>query len=200
MGDVSVTERIKAMQCLMKQVEKYMPINEQEEKDKKLILNWLYSEKDVLTRNNEEAHLTASAWIVSPDRKQVLMIYHNLYSSWAWLGGHADGNANLLQVAIKEVKEESGLTNICVLSNDIFSIEILSVNGHEKRGQYVSSHLHLNITFLFEANPEDLLQIKPDENSGVQWIAIKDISHMSNEPWYVNRIYAKLCDKVEDQC
>ena len=74
------------MERLLKQIEAYKPCNEQEEKDRELLIQWIRSGRDIVTRANETAHLTASAWVVSPDRKHVLMAYHNIYNSWAWLG------------------------------------------------------------------------------------------------------------------
>ena len=87
----------------------------------------------ILTRDNRNAHITVSAWIMDRDRKKVLMAYHNLYQSWAWLGGHADGDADLKAVALKEIREESGLESVRFVTEDIFSLEILTVDGHEKR-------------------------------------------------------------------
>ena len=87
------------MEHLIRQIEDYVPFNEQEHRDKAQILTFLRSGEDLLPRNNSVAHLTASAWVVSPDRKQVIMVYHNLYKSWSWMGGHADGDWNLLRVA-----------------------------------------------------------------------------------------------------
>ena len=181
---------------LLQQVNAYVPFNEQEANDKKLLLQWLRSGKDIYTRSNQTAHLTASAWVVSPDRKQVIMGFHKLYNSWAWLAGHADGERDLLAVAKREALEESGLPEVTILSPNILSLEILTVDGHEKRGAYVPSHLHLNATFLFEADPGAPLQIKPDENSGVAWINVDDIAKKSSEPWFCQRIYSKLCQKV----
>ena len=100
-----------AKENLLRQIREYRPYNEQEERDRAILLKWMESGCDILTRENETAHLTASAWVVSPDRKQVLMAYHNIYHSWAWLGGHADGDADLCSVAVREVKEESGIRN-----------------------------------------------------------------------------------------
>ena len=118
---------IKELSKLEQQIQKFMPFNEQEEHDKAILLKWFESGSDILTRENEIAHLTASAWVVSPDKKSVLMAYHNIYHSWAWLGGHADGDADLHHVAQKEVMEESGLTHIKVLLDEPFLIEILCV-------------------------------------------------------------------------
>lgn len=181
---------------LLEQVAAYAPVNEQEARDKGLLLSWLGSGLDVYTRENSTAHLTASGWVVSPDRRQVLMVYHNLYNSWSWMGGHADGDRDLLHVAKKEIQEESGLKRLKLLSPDIFSLEILTVDGHIKHGKYVSSHLHLNVTYLFEADPCQDLAIKPDENSGVAWFPVSDIPERVSEPWFRDRIYSKLCEKV----
>ena len=184
------------MEKLIRDIENYTPFNEQEIRDKAQILAFLRSGGDFLTRENAVAHLTASAWVVSPDRKETIMVYHNLYRSWSWMGGHADGDANLLRVAKKEVMEECGLQQLTVVSPEIFSLEVLCVDGHEKKGQYLSSHLHLNVTYLFEADPAEVLRIKPDENSGVGWVKVEDIPNKSTEPWFCERIYSKLCQKA----
>ena len=185
------------MEKIKIEIEKYIPFNEQEEKDKELILKIIRNEKDILTRENKKCHLTVSAWIISPDKKKVLMCYHRLYNSWAWLGGHVDGDSDLKRVVLKEIKEESGITDIKFLSKDIFSLEILTVNGHIKKREYVSSHLHLNFTFLLEADTNLKLSIKPDENSDLNWIDIEDISVKSTEKWFVDNIYSKLIEKVK---
>ena len=182
---------------LKKQIEEYQPFNEQEEKDKDEILRQICASKSILTRENKNAHFTVSAWIVNKDRRKVLMAYHNIYQSWAWLGGHADGNADLKHVILKEIEEESGLTDVRFVSEDIFSLEILTVTGHEKRGEYVSSHLHLNVTYLLEADMETPIRIKEDENSQIGWISVDEISKKSTEKWFVDRIYSKLCEKVK---
>ena len=186
------------MENLEKELREYEPFNEQEKRDKELILQWLQSDDKIFTRENKIAHITVSAWIVNNKRDKVLMAYHNIYDSWAWLGGHADGNKNLKEVVLKEIEEESGIKEVKFLSTDIFSIEILTVDGHEKSGEYVSSHLHLNFTFLLEADEKLSLKIKPDENSGVEWIKVDEISKKSSEKWFVDRIYSKLCKKVKE--
>ena len=181
---------------LIQQITAYVPVNEQESADKTLLLRWLQSGEDIYTRSNQTAHLTASAWVVSPDRTQVLMAFHKIYNSWAWLGGHADGARDLMAVAKREALEESGLKDVKLLTSEIVSLEILTVDGHEKHGAYVPSHLHLNVTYLFEADPNAPLRVKPDENSGVAWIRMDEINQKSNEPWFCQRIYPKLCRKA----
>ena len=116
----------------IRQIENYPPFNEQEEKDKALILGWIRNNENAFSRENTVAHITASAWVVNKDRSKVLMVYHNIYNSWSWLGGHADGETDLLSVAIREVKEEAGISNVRPVSEEIFSLESLTVDGYVK--------------------------------------------------------------------
>ena len=182
---------------LKEQIENYKPYNEQEEKDKEIMLKYINTFDDVLTRNNEFGHFTASSWAVNKQRTKVLMIYHNIYKSWSWTGGHADGEENLLNVAIRELKEETGVKNVRVLNNDIFSLEIICVDGHVKRGKYVSSHVHLNVTYLLEVDEEEILKIKEDENSGVKWVNIEDVEKVTDEKWVRENIYRKENEKLK---
>ena len=181
---------------LKEQLERYRPWNEQEARDRAEILRRLGSGEDLYGRDNAAGHLTASAWVVSPDRTRVLMAYHNIYDSWSWLGGHADGDRDLLAAAMREVREESGLTDLRPVSPDIYSVEILTVDGHEKRGAYVSSHLHLNVTYLIEADPSAPVRRKPDENRAVAWFGLEEAVAASTEPWFRERIYKKLNAKL----
>lgn len=183
---------------LKEQLEHYTPYNEQEERDRELILHLLNTNGDIFSRENTTAHMTASAWVVSGDHTKVLMAYHNLYDSWAWLGGHCDGQEDLLEVAMREVREESGVTHLRPYSTDIFSLEVLTVDGHVKKGKYVSSHLHLNVTYLLEADPNDEVHNNPDENRAVAWFAPKEVYERSSEPWFIEHIYRKLNTKMAE--
>ena len=183
---------------LLNQIAAYIPYNEQETADRELILHWIQNHDDAFTRQNKVAHITASAWVVNRDRRKVLLVYHNIYNSWSWLGGHADGETDLLSVAIREVKEEAGISNVHPVSEEIFSMESLTVDGHVKKGKYVSSHLHFNITYFLEADPEEAVSIKADENSGVAWFSPEEALERSTEPWFVEHVYSKLLEKMKD--
>lgn len=173
----------------------YKPYNVQEEQDKKVTLEYINQFSNILMRENNFAHITSSSWLVNKDRTKVVMIYHNIYQSWAWTGGHADGESDLLHVAIKEAKEETGLKTITPVSEDIYSLELLCVNGHVKRGNYVSSHIHINVTYLLEADEAEEMSVKEDENSGVKWLPLDEAVNASSEPW-MRTIYSKLNEKL----
>ena len=170
------------MQTIIQAIQHYQPYNEQEENDRRVMLKLLETQPDILDRSNQVAHFSASAWVLNQNHTKILMIYHNIYHSWSWTGGHADGEANLLQVAVREVQEETGVQNIKVLS---------------ERGKYVPSHLHLNVTYLLEADEEEVLRIKPDENSGVKWFTPDEALKACSEPWMIERVYRKLINKLQ---
>lgn len=181
---------------LEQQLAAFQPFNEQEAADRDLILHCLRTEEHVFERRNLLVHMTASAWITNPLRTKVLMAFHNLYQSWSWLGGHADGEEDLLSVALREAREESGLVHVQPVKKGIFSLEALPVFGHEKRGIYVPCHTHLNLTYLLEADENELLTVKPDENSGVKWFTLDGAIDACTEPWMAERIYSKLNEKL----
>ena len=182
---------------LIQQIEAYVPFNEQEERDREIILSALKTYPDIFTRENPVLHMTASGWTVNQSRDKVLMAYHNIYNSWSWLGGHADGEQDLLAVALREVREESGAAHVKPVSGEIYSLEVLTVDGHWKKGKYVSSHLHLNVTYLIEAAETDALTIREGENSGVQWFPLDEAVQASSEPWFREHIYTKLNEKLK---
>lgn len=181
---------------LLDKIIKYQPYNEQEKIDKELAIKYIKQFDNILSRGNKIIHFSSSSWIVNKEKTKVLLGYHIIYDSWSWTGGHCDGDSNLLRVALKEAQEETGLINIKPLSKDIFSLEILPVPGHYKNGKYISSHLHLNCTFLLEASENDQLLIKADENKSIKWFSIKDSLLVPSEKWMVNNIYQKLNTKL----
>ena len=190
---MSLTRRLK-MNDIYALIDSYTPRNKFEEADKHLMLKLIKENPTtILTRKSTVAHVTASGFILNKKRNKVLMIHHNIYNSWGWTGGHADGNPNLLEVALKEAREETGLNDIQPLDKQIAAIDILPVFQHMKNSQPFSAHLHLNITYLLSANEEDVLTVKPDENSAVAWIPIDQISNYCHEAHMIP-IYKKLID------
>ena len=183
---------------IYEKIKEYRPYNEHEEADKKLMLDFINKNPDYLLRTNLIAHLTTSCIVLNQRHDSILMCYHNIFNSWSWLGGHNDGEEDCLLVAIKEAKEETGIDDFIVLSPDIFSLECLTVDGHYKKGKYVPSHLHLNVTYLLEADDKKPLKIKEDENKGLRWMSFEEFIELPNEKWMVDNVYTKLLNKIKE--
>lgn len=184
---------------LFQDIKEYRPLNQQEVCDKEQMLQYMMDHADYLERENRIAHFSTSIWTVNKERTKTLMVYHNIYDSWSWIGGHADGIEDLRSVALRELQEETGVRNAVLVSPDIFSLEILTVDGHIKKGAYVPSHLHLNITYLAEADENESLTVNEDENQAVKWWSFEDALKVPKEPWFVEWIYKKLIGRCRKQ-
>lgn len=184
------------MSKTIEMLKKYNPYNEQEKEDIEVILKSEELFGDILTRENKLCHLTAAAFVVNKEHTKVLCIYHNIYKSWGWVGGHADGDDDMLYVAQKETREETSLTKFDVVSEVPISIEILPVKSHVRKGKYVPCHVHFNITYLFEANEDDAIHILEDENSNIGWLRFDELISKSDEP-YMIPIYEKIIEKIK---
>ena len=151
----------------------------------------------LLSRENAFAHMTASSIIVNRARTKTLMAYHKIYQSWAWTGGHMDGENDFEAVARREAQEETGISGLRRLGNGAASIEILPVWAHVKRGRDVGSHLHLNVSYLFEADDALPLAVKEDENSAVGWIEVDKLETCVSEPPMLP-IYRRLLERANE--
>ncbi len=185
------------------EIEAFFPQNEQEKKDKQVILDFIemYG-KETLKRSCEMAHLTSSAFIVNQTFDKALMVYHTIRDVWAWTGGHADGEENLEYVARKEAEEETGITGLKQLKDGIGSIDILTMPGHIKRGEYVNTHLHLSVAYLYEADDTKPLRIAPEENKAVGWMDVTEFTNQyfaEDDVYLYNKLirYAKECRRAE---
>ena len=184
------------MSKTIEMLKNYKPYNEQEKEDIKLIIKAEEIFGNILTRENNFCHLTSSAFVINKQHSKVLCIYHNIYKSWGWVGGHADGDDDMLYVAQKETREETSLQNFDVINNMPISVEILPVKSHIRKGKYVPAHQHLNITYLFEADENDVIHILEDENSNIGWLTFDELLDNSDEP-YMIPVYQKIIEKVK---
>jgi len=178
------------------EIRAYVPQDEQEETDKRIILEYIDRYPDtVLTRENEYAHITSSGFVVNADATRVLMAHHDIYRVWAWTGGHADGESDLLAVAVREAREETGAEHVRPLSTSIAALDILPVWGHVKRGRYVASHQHLNVSYLLVADEADPLAPRAGENSDVAWLPAERLTEITSE-WQMDYVYLKLLSRA----
>ena len=146
--------------------------------------------EDIFYRELWPAHVTGSAWVVSPDRESVLMLHHRKLDQWFQPGGHADGDNDVLRVALRETSEETGLdpAHIRVMYNAVFDVDIHRIlASHE-----APSHEHIDIRFLVEI--DDSLPLPgSDESHDVLWVDFHDISRFNN-----NRSTYRMVEKTRE--
>ena len=141
----------------------------------KRMIAFIKNTPECFSRYNTEGHITGSAWLVN-NHHQVLLTYHKKLHKWIQLGGHADGNPSILDVALKEAKEESGIFDLKLISDAVFDIDIHLIPANSKE----SSHYHYDIRYLISAG--DVKQFKmSNESISMAWIDIKDIEFYSTE-------------------
>lgn len=173
-------------------IKAFCPVDEKEAADQRVMLSFIErNQDDVLLRSNEIAHMTSSSMIFNRNMDKVLMAYHNIYQNWCWTGGHADGDPDLLAVAVREAQEETSISPV-ILSPDIVALDIITVPRHIKRGAFVPAHVHLNTTYALMADEASYICSKPDENSGVTWIPIEELKAYTAAEPFMFEIYDKI--------
>ena len=141
------------------------------------MLSFIEDEKNHFSRSNHHGHFTGSAWILNPDKSKILMTHHKKIGKWLQLGGHADGESDLLKVSQREAIEESGINNFVTISNEIFDMDIHEIPpiGSDPK------HLHYDIRFLLEADPDKESLTISNESHDVAWIPLDQIAHYNSE-------------------
>lgn len=140
------------------------------------ILSFVQQEPNAAERSNLFGHLTASAWVVNQSRDKVLLLHHKKLNRWMQLGGHADGEFDLLAVALREAKEESGLSCIEAVTGEVFDVDVHEIPTWKD----VPAHYHFDVRFLLCGDDNDV-PANNEESNGVEWVPLKDIAAYTNE-------------------
>lgn len=139
-------------------------------------ISFVEAHPDVLLRTCLQGHLTGSAWIVSPDRRWTLLTHHAKLGKWLQLGGHADGNPDLLSVALREAREESGLSSLSAVGTALFDVDRhwIGSRGSEP------GHWHHDLRFMIEADPAEALVIS-SESKELAWVEVSAVAGLNPE-------------------
>jgi len=139
-------------------------------------LRFVETHADCLQRTCVPGHLTGSAWIVNPDRTRTLLTHHHKLDKWLQLGGHADGDGDLLAVALREAREESGIAGVRAVAAEIFDCDrhLIPARGAEPE------HYHYDLRFMIEANPAEPLVIS-NESKDLAWVEIARVTTLNSE-------------------
>jgi 8-oxo-dGTP pyrophosphatase MutT (NUDIX family) len=153
----------------------YRPIDPEEEVFVPQFLD-LLSQAPCFERTHLPGHITGSAWIVNPERTQSLLVHHAKLNKWVQPGGHADGDENILRVAIREAEEETGLKNLTLVTRDPFDVDIHTIP--QRPG--FPEHLHYDIRFLLEASLKEPILVS-EESHDVKWIPLHSLENFNRE-------------------
>lgn len=157
-------------------------------------LHMLESQPDrCLWRDNfTPGHFTGSAWVVNPAHTHALLLNHPKLNKWIQFGGHADGNADLLEVALRELEEESGYTlhHVTTAPQEIFDIDVHYYPARSRNGVEEPGHLHYDVRFVVEI--DHILPIPGSaENQVMKWFTLDDAVKIVEAENSVQRMLAK---------
>jgi 8-oxo-dGTP pyrophosphatase MutT (NUDIX family) len=162
-------------QPLLELLRHYTPSNTTEQQMWQNAITFVENQPDCFERWLTLGHVTGSAWIIDPSRQCALLMQHRKLNRWFQPGGHADGATDVLQVALKEATEETGLSDIQAIDNSIFDVDVHLIPARNE----MPEHLHYDIRFLFEANANTPL-LGNQESKALQWIQLEEIENYNN--------------------
>jgi 8-oxo-dGTP pyrophosphatase MutT (NUDIX family) len=157
---------------LLKEYEYYN--DDDQKKLSNTITQFVSSNTSCFLRENQNGHVTGSCWILDPKEKDVLLTHHKKIGDWLQLGGHADGDGNILRVALREAEEESGIKGIIALDEKIFDVDIHRILKHK----HIAEHYHYDIRFIFKA-PHRNFYVS-NESHALAWVPIIALLNAKN--------------------
>ena len=160
---------------LLTLLKNYRTFDQHEQEMVTRTIDFVQANPNCFERTLQIGHITGSAWIIDETKQYALLMHHQKLDRWFQPGGHADGETNILEVAIKEATEETGLSTIKTLSNSIFDVDIHLIPENKKE----AAHFHYDIRFLFEADKETALKIN-SESKELKWIKLAEIKNFNN--------------------
>jgi len=166
--------RARALHLLLAHAD--LPLSREEALAVEETIAFVEAHPDCLSRACLPGHLTGSAWVTSPDRRRALLTHHRKLCKWLQLGGHADGDPDLLAVALREAREESGLTRLTVVSPELFDVDRhwIPARGAEP------GHWHHDLRFHFEADPAEALTVT-HESKALSWVDVAEVRALNPE-------------------
>ncbi len=165
-------------QKLLTQLKQYVPEAPLQQETLDQIVSFVQNHSNCFQRTLEHGHITGSAWLLNKKKDKVLLTLHRKLRKWIQLGGHADGDSDILNVAFSEAKEESGLQDIIILNTQIFDIAIHSV----PKTVTDLPHIHYDIRFLFQTKNDEHFCIKSEESIDLKWFTYDELSFLTLEP------------------
>ncbi len=131
-------------------------------------------------------HITASVWIIDDIGSHTLLLKHKKLNRWLQPGGHADGDENVVTVALKEAREETGLNNIKIVGNKLFDMDIHMIPARSN----VPDHFHYDLRFLMVADKKERIKLN-NESIDFAWISMDKVKDYTANNDSINRMVKK---------
>ena len=157
---------------------KYLETNPTQHSE--VLLDFLNNSEDLYSRRNEVGHITGSAFIVSADLQNALLILHAQYNKWVSPGGHVDEGENSLKAASRESAEEVGIQDLELLKPEILDIDIHRIPAATKHGVFEPEHWHFDVRYLFKVQPLATVDLNTIEAKGFKWPLLTEIAQDSD--------------------
>ncbi len=170
---------------LLQKLERYRPTDAAEIEHRQQIIDFVKEHADCFERSLLVGHMTGAAWLIDERRGRALLTHHRKLDKWLQLGGHCDGDSDILRVALKEAQEESGIDAIEAVSAEIFDLDVHPIPA---RGD-VPGHLHYDIRFFCRITG-DAEYVVSDESHDLAWVTPDEIATMQ-----VGRSITRMCEK-----
>ncbi|MFN2425969.1 MAG: NUDIX hydrolase [Candidatus Binatia bacterium] len=175
--------------CLLSLLETYRPLEAADDQARGRIAAFVRANTDCFQRTLLEGHVTGSAWIVNASRSRCLLTHHRKLERWLQLGGHADGQSDILDVAVREAREESGLSTLRVVSTSIFDCDVHRIPARKDEPE----HWHYDVRFLLEADDAEPLVLS-EESKELAWVALRNVALLGGDASVV-RMVAKTAPR-----
>lgn len=190
-------------QPLLQLLRRYQPTDANERAMTQATIAFVEANPDAFERSLLVGHVTGSAWIVSPDRRQSLLIHHRKLDRWLQPGGHADGDPDVAAVALREAQEETGLSSLRLVfpeevdsqgpsSPPIFDVDVHLIPARKN----VPEHLHYDIRFLLEADPNEPLGVS-EEIKNSRWFTLEKAALYANDA-SIHRLIHKIDQQLKN--
>lgn len=176
---------MKSREALLAQLQRYSALDSRDAAQAARVIDLVTSTPQCAQRDCFPGHLTGSAWVVNKPGDEVLLLLHAKLKCWLQPGGHADGEFDLRNVALREAREESGLVSVALLQEEIFDVDVHRIPASAREPE----HYHYDVRFVVSADEAEPLVIN-DESHDLRWIPLADIERYTTE-WSVLRMRDK---------
>lgn len=167
-------------QMLLTLLQEYTPASDYEHQTRDKIAAFVHDHVDCFKRELLVGHITGSAWVVNKAMTRTLLTHHRKLDKWLQLGGHCDGDSDVLRVALREAVEESGVYDIIPHSPEIFDLDIHEIPERRTETVFEPAHLHYDVRFLLIADDTQPLSITA-ESKDLQWVNLSNVQRLTQE-------------------